>query len=151
MRLNTVRIKLVKEATISYKVSRSASQPEQAKNIIREYIGDEDREHFVCLLLSSQLKILAIHTVSIGDSQKALAYPREVFKAAILANATSIIIGHNHPSGCLDVSVQDKELTKHLVSAGKILEIPVLDHVVVTQDKALSFREEVQLNHLITS
>src|SRR6266404_1389867 len=75
--------------------------PECAARVLMRLIGEEDREHFVVLHLDGSHHIVAAETVAIGTLNQALVHPREVFKAAILANALSIICGHNHPSGQL--------------------------------------------------
>jgi DNA repair protein RadC len=90
-----------------------------------------DREQFVALHLDAKNRLISREVVSIGHLTAALVHPREVFKAAILANAASIAFAHNHPSGDPEPSRDDVELTRRLVKAGEILGIPVLDHVVV--------------------
>lgn len=70
-----------------------------------------------------------------------VVHPREVFKAAIVANAASIIIGHNHPSGDPSSSGEDIEVTKRLVDVGELVGIEVLDHLVIGEDKFFSFKE----------
>ncbi len=101
----------------------------------------EDREHFVCLYLDIQNRVIASHTVSIGSVCMTMAPPREVFKAAILANASHVILAHNHPSGNTTPSVPDRKLTECLVKAGELLEITVLDHIIVGPNaEPFSFR-----------
>ena len=107
-----------------------------AAQILCRYLENEDREHFVALMLDVKNKVIGIHTVSIGNLNSAIVSPREVFKAAILANASSIIVAHNHPSGDVTPSPEDIQVTKMLVNAGKLLDIEVLDHVIVGEDGA---------------
>lgn len=90
-----------------------------------------DREHFFALHLDAKNRLVSRELVSIGHLTAALVHPREVFKAAILANAASIAFVHNHPSGDPEPSREDYELTRRLVKAGELLGIPVLDHVVI--------------------
>ena len=71
-----------------------------------------------------------------------LVHPREVMKSAILSNAASIIVGHNHPSGKAEPSKEDIEVTKRLVEAGKIIGIDVLDHIIVGDDTFTSLKEK---------
>ena len=78
--------------------------------------------------------MIGIHTVSVGSLTAAIVHCREVFKAAILMNAASIICGHNHPSGVLSPSGDDLKITEELVQAGKIIGIQVLDHIIVDTD-----------------
>lgn len=116
------------------------NSPDLAAEILQDYIGDCDKEHFVILLLDTKNKINGIHTVSIGSLNASIVHPREVFKIAILKNSASIIIGHNHPSGDPTPSNEDINITNRLVEAGNILGIKVLDHIVVG-DYYLSFKE----------
>ena len=129
--INVVKIQVVKEKNLKYEGSRQVRSAEDAAKILWEYIGDTDREHFVVMALSTKNYVNAINTVSIGSLNATIVHPREVFKAAILANASGIIIGHFHPSGDPTPSQEDYEVTKRIVEAGKILGIDVLDHIIV--------------------
>lgn len=110
---------------------RVAKGPDAAATEIARRIGRKDREHFVVLHLDTRHHIRGFETVSIGSLNAAIAHPREVFKAAILANAASIICGHNHPSGDPSPSDDDREIHARLRKAGEILGIEVLDHIIV--------------------
>ena len=92
-----------------------------------------DREQFMALHLDTKHRLISREIVSVGHLSAALVHPREVFKAAILANAASIAFVHNHPSGDPEPSREDIELTRRLVRAGELLGIPVLDHVVIVR------------------
>ena len=83
------------------------------------------------LCLTTKMDLIGYHEVSRGTLDSASAHPREVFKAAILANAAAILCGHNHPSGDPEPSREDRVLTQRLVEAGKLLGIDVLDHIVL--------------------
>jgi DNA repair protein RadC len=100
-----------------------------------------DREQFVALHLDPKNRLISREVVSIGHLTAALVHPREVFKAAILANAASIAFVHNHPSGDPEPSRDDIELTRRLVKAGDLLGIPVVDHVVVASRGHVSIAE----------
>lgn len=100
-----------------------------------------DREHFICLHLDVKNRLISRETVSIGHLSAALCHPREIFKAAILANAASVAFGHNHPSGDSEPSREDLELTRRLYKAGELLGIECLDHVVVTAKGHCSIAE----------
>lgn len=104
---------------------------DDAEKIFSDYLANEDREHFAVILIDSKARVIGIHTVSIGTLTSAIITAREVFKAAILANAASVIFGHNHPSGDPTPSNEDIALTGTLVSAGKLLDIEVQDHIIV--------------------
>jgi DNA repair protein RadC len=104
-------------------------------------IAKLDRETFVRLDLDAKNRLLSREVVSIGHLTAALVHPREVFKAAILANAASVAFGHNHPSGSTEPSREDLEITRRLFKAGELLGIPVLDHVVITSHGHCSIAE----------
>jgi DNA repair protein RadC len=106
--------------------------PEDAAKIVNDYLQGVDREHFVGLYLNSANALIAIHTVSVGTLNSSLVHPREVFKLALMVNAASIIVSHNHPSGNAEPSQEDLSVTRQLVEAGKILGIPVHDHIITT-------------------
>ena len=128
------RVQLIRE---EHKPGQSINTPEDLKDVIEELRG-KDREHFMCLYLDSQNRILGIETVSIGTLNSSTVHPREVFKGSLLANACSVLFMHNHPSGKIEVSESDKEITKQLVQSGKILGINVLDHIIVGAEEYLS-------------
>jgi len=113
-----------------------------ATYLIRQGYADRDREAFVVLLLDVKHRVIAEEVVTIGILDGALIHPREVFKAAVAGSAAAIILAHNHPSGDPKPSGQDQEVTNRLREAGKILGIPVVDHVIVGSTGAhFSFRE----------
>jgi DNA repair protein RadC len=102
---------------------------------------DQDKEHFYCIHLDTRSRIKLIEVVSIGIVNASLVHPREIFRRAILAGATSILIAHNHPSQNADPSDADLEITKKLQKAGDIIGIPLLDHVIFTLNHYSSFKE----------
>jgi len=104
-------------------------------------LHEKDREHFVVLLVDIKNRTIATETVSIGILNGSLIHPREVFKAAICASAAGIIAIHNHPSGDVQPSAEDREVTKRLKEAGALLGIPLVDHVIVGDDSFYSFQE----------
>lgn len=90
-----------------------------------------DREHFVVLHLDAQNRLLARETVAVGSLTKTWLTAREVFKGAVVNNSAAVVLVHNHPSGDATPSDEDRAVTARLEEAGRILGIPVLDHVVV--------------------
>jgi DNA repair protein RadC len=119
-----------------------------AASLLQDYLRDIDREHFVVLLLNRKNRCIGLNTVSIGSLTSAVVHPREVFKAAILANASAIICGHNHPSGDTEPSQEDRALTSRLAECGKLLGIDMLDHVIVGHGNAsyYSFADQNRLH-----
>jgi DNA repair protein RadC len=129
-RVPVYRVTLVREAAITAPGPRLRGT-EQAAELLRQYLGAVDREHFMVILLDRKNAPIGINTVSIGSLTASVVHMREVFKPAILANAAAILCGHNHPSGDPAPSHEDRALTQRLVDAGKLLGIAVLDHIVL--------------------
>ncbi len=140
-RIPIYRVALVKERTLRAS-DANADGPAAVARIVRRHIGATDREHFVVLFLNAAHDVVGVNTVSIGTLTASLVHPREVFKGAILANAAAVVVAHNHPSGDPSPSREDKLTTRRLVDAGKLLGIPLLDHVVLGDgNRHHSFRE----------
>ena len=93
--------------------------------------GRRDQEQMWVVCLDGQNQPILRHLLTLGLANQAQIHPREAFRAAIAANAVSVIFLHNHPSGCKRASPEDISITKVLVEAGKIIGIPVLDHLIV--------------------
>ena len=140
-RRRTIQLVTTKQACLVAEPGPRVYGPECAARVLMGLIGDEDREHFVVLHLNGSHHIVAAETVSIGTLNQALVHPREVFKAAILSNSQSIICGHNHPSGEVTPSDEDRVVARKLMAAGELLAIPVLDFVVVSNTSFHSFKE----------
>ena len=100
-----------------------------------------DREAFICLQLDARNKVIAREDVSTGSLNASFVHPRELFKAAILNNAASVILAHNHPSQDTTPSAEDIDLTRRMVNAGEILGIEVLDHLIIAGQRFLSLKE----------
>lgn len=109
-------------------------------------IRGHKKEHFVIFFLDSRNQEIKREVISIGTLNASLVHPREVFEPAIKHFAAQVLLAHNHPSGDLEPSPEDLELTKRLVEAGKLLGIEVVDHVIVSKDGFGSLKEKGQLN-----
>lgn len=96
--INIVSLQMIKTDTLSYLKNR-ISTPEDAAEIMRSFIGNSDREHLILICMNSKNEPTHIQTLSIGSINQTVIHPREIFKTAILSNANSIMLGHNHPSG----------------------------------------------------
>ena len=140
-RINIVQVKLVREKSMLYK-NRQVKSPQSAYEIIQEFLGDVDREHFVVLCLDTKNQPTCIQTVHIGSLNSSIVHPREVLKSALLSNSASIIVAHNHPSNICEPSHEDIEVTKRLCEAGRILGIDVLDHLIISTDNFCSLKEK---------
>ena len=116
--------------------------PEDAADYAIPRLRYESKEHMCVLLLNVKNHIIAWETVSIGSITASVVHPREVFKPAIIKGAVSIILVHNHPSGDTSPSKEDIEVTARMVQVGKVMDIPVLDHIIVGGDKFVSLKEK---------
>ncbi|SDL70665.1 DNA repair protein RadC [Daejeonella rubra] len=141
----------ISEVQLSYtpKFKRSElpiiSEARDAYNVLLEHWDMKTInliEHFYVLLLSRSNKLLGIYEVSKGGFAGTVVDPKIIFIAALKGCASTIILAHNHPSGNLKPSQSDISITKRLIEAGRILDLPVVDHLIVTEDGYLSFAEE---------
>ncbi len=120
--------------------SRACNSPSSIFDHIRHY-GDRMQEHFLAILLNGAHELMGINVVSIGLVNRTVAHPREVFAEALKERATAIVLAHNHPSGCLDPSPDDFEVTNRLRKAGALLGIEVLDHIIFDSSSFRSMYE----------
>ena len=141
----------VAEISISYSsIVKPSERPKigcskDACQILRDNWSEgsiEHREEFRIILLNRANKVLGVFLVSVGGFAGTICDPKVVFQAALKANASSIILSHNHPSGNLQPSGADLELTKKLKKGGELLELAVLDHLILTQEAYLSMADE---------
>ena len=107
------------------------SSPADVDGLLRGRIANLDRENFVAVLLNTKNEVIGSPTISVGTLSASLVHPREVFKPAIRASAASVVLAHNHPSGRVEPSREDREVTARLVGAAEIIGIEVLDHVIL--------------------
>lgn len=120
---------------------KTADCPSAVAEIIRAHIGQADREIFVVLFVNARRQVVGVNTVSVGTLSASLVHPREVFKGALLSNAAAVVVAHNHPSGDVSPSSEDREATRRLIRAGELLGVPVLDHLIIGGEGMFSFRE----------
>ena len=111
------------------KRSVKITQPGDVYTLVKRYAGAK-QEHFILLTLNGTHAVISISIVSIGLVNKTIVHPREVFRRAIKEAASAIIVCHNHPSGSLSPSPEDKEITDGIFKAGEIIGIPLIDHVI---------------------
>ena len=139
-RVPVVRVALVREGAVKSE-TRSICGPADAAAVLRGIIGDYDREAFAVLLVNAKHRVIGAHIAGVGTLDSAQTGPREVFRAAILAGAKAVVLGHNHPSGDPTPSSADLHLTRRLAKAGELLGIPVLDHIIIGEAGHVSLRE----------
>lgn len=119
--------------------------PGKAADILAQDLMWEPKEKFGVLLLNVRHKLIAKKVISVGSATETLAHPREVFQAAIKRGAARMIVAHNHPSGSLEPSPDDLNLTRQLIAGGKLLGIPVLDHLILSNGSYRSLRQSTLL------
>lgn len=106
-----------------------------------EDIRSSKKEHFVVFYLDSRSQEIKREIISVGTLNSSLVHPREVFEPAIKYSTAKIIISHNHPSGTVEPSNEDMAISKRLVAAGKIMDIEIIDHVIVSKNEYKSMKD----------
>ena len=141
-------LRVVKENGGRYDLDKTINNPIAARNLFIEVAELDKRteEVFVMATIDVRNKVTGLFEVSTGTLNSSLVTPREVFKRAILQNAAGIVLGHNHPSGNIDASSDDINITKKLVKSGKILGVNVVDHIIVGNEGNYSSMKEE--NHI---
>lgn len=137
--IQIVKIMMVRDKTMPY-YSYTISNPKDVAKIGFKLFKGADREYFAVISLSRDNTINAINIASQGSLDFAIIHPREVFKFAILANAASICLLHNHPSLNVSPSAEDIAITRRLIEAAKMLKIEILDHVIIIEDDYYSLK-----------
>lgn len=119
---------------------RKIRLPADAMPVLQHY-ADRMQELFLCMTLNGAHEVIRTHVVSVGLVNRTMVHPREVFACAIENRAAAIIVAHNHPSGNCIPSTEDREVTKRLSEAGRVIGISLLDHIVFTRNAYYSFLE----------
>ena len=141
-RIHILSLKLVREGSILYQ-TRRISSPKDAVGIGQQFLEDADREQVIVCCLDTKNQPLSISVVSMGILNSSLIHPREIFKTAILTNAASLILYHNHPSGETEPSKEDINITKRIKEAGVLMGIELIDHIIIgPEGRFLSLKEE---------
>lgn len=137
-----VRLKLTEKEPLYS--TEPMEDPASAANVMAEAMSQLDREFCCVVNLDTRLIPINFNVVSIGGINSAEVPVQNVFKAAILSNAASVMLLHNHPSGQVEPSRDDRLLTARLLEAGKLMGIPVVDHIIIGcgNDSRYSFRSE---------
>jgi DNA repair protein RadC len=138
------RAVLEKDISVNYpEMDRTMNRPEQIVRFAREFLRmHEDTEEYMYMLcLNTKLVMTGVFEISHGNVNSSIVGPREVFQKALLANAVSIVMLHNHPSGNPTPSREDIMVTNRLVECGKLLGVDVLDHLIIAGGTYCSLRE----------
>ena len=143
------RVQLVKDGRYqSDLIDRECPSSSDVAKIFYPFFALECKEKFVVVMLNARNKIIGINVVSEGSLTASVVHPHEVFQPAILTSAASIICLHNHPSGDPMPSQDDLQITRILVDAGKILDIRVLDHIIIGENRFSSLAHRKDLSNV---
>lgn len=147
--VKTVRMKVIRpvfsrevirEDMPVYLPSGQYCSPQQIYELFRN-LAVESKEHFICLHMDAKNRIICMDRVSVGSLNQSIVHVREVMKSVLLSSASSIVLIHNHPSGDPQPSNEDMAITRRLKEAGDLLGTPVLDHIIIGEDRYVSFVE----------
>jgi DNA repair proteins len=146
--IQVVNIRMVKEPSL-YSTEKITS-PEDVKKVIAKELATYDREVFAVLNLKTNGQPINLNICSVGTLDASVVSPREVFKSTILSNSAAFVAIHNHPSGSLNPSQEDKDVTKRLLSCSELLGVKMLDHIIVAGETGdiYSFKSEGLLDQL---
>jgi len=127
----------VREVVLRYRGPALRASPVRSPNdavqLAQRIVHDDSKEHFLALYLDGRHCPIGHGVVSVGTATASLVHPREVYQAAVLLGSVAVVVLHNHPSGNESPSVEDREVTKRLADAGRLLGIPLLDSIVFTR------------------
>lgn len=141
-KLKTVRLKL-NPLHVCDLSKPFVTAPLDVEPVLRSIYVDlePDQEHFVLIALNTSSRIIGYKLLFTGGQTMAIVDPKIVFRNALFLGAVSIIVAHNHPSGNTAISREDRSITDALVEAGKVLQIPVLDHMILTHETMVSLAQ----------
>ena len=130
---NALKVLACCELSTRYIVGTEAKSVTSPEDVIPRlaFLKFEEQEHFVVITLDSSNHVIGVHDVTKGLVNQTQAAPREVFRHAVMDNAVSVMVAHNHPSGSTEPSKEDIGITRVLCAAGKIMQVPVIDHIVI--------------------
>ena len=138
-------VKLSYKSKVPAETLPEVTSPEQAAGVLYQLWDDdyiEFKEQFVVLLLNNAKRCIGWSRISTGGTTATIVDPGTVFQVALLGNAVSVIVAHNHPSGNLQPSGSDRKLTERIKKSGELLGITLEDHIIITADGYMSFRSK---------
>jgi DNA repair protein RadC len=130
------------EKSTAGKTKLVVKTPEEAYNELKGKSRDQKKEHFWAILMDSRNQVIKTVEISVGSLDTSIVHPRELFKEAIAASASTVIVAHNHPSGNPEASQDDIKLTRRLTEAGSIVGIEIVDHIVLGDGRFISMKRE---------
>lgn len=136
----------IREVRVSYHLTQEKlfdiRCPNDVAHFVRKILTDNSREHCVALYLNGSHSVASYSIISIGTASQAPVHPMEIFQRAVSCGATALVLSHNHPSGSSLPSDEDRRVTARIKSAGEILGIRLLDHVIVTDTGHHSMKDD---------
>lgn len=138
-------VRLVREGKMKYSVDGPLTSPGIIYRQFAKLFKNKMQEEMVVVFLNSQLMPVGMQVAGVGSSQSCIVDKSAIFRTAILSGANGMIMMHNHPSGSTAESKQDIDITKEMVKTGKLIGIPVLDHIIVADDGYNSMRESAKV------
>ena len=137
-----IEVVTLKQVTrVNPQLLQTLTETAAAKDFFQQMIGDEAREVVAILGLDGQKHPVVYAIVFTGSAETCVAHPREIFQRLLLNNCQAFLLAHNHPSGSLTPSRADERITKRLVAAGELMGIELYDHIIVTEQAAVSLYE----------
>ena len=143
-KISIYSLKLIKESTAEYNVPQKVDSPQNTYDLFNNVldISSNAEEVLAMATLDTKLHVSGVFIVSRGTVNCSMVHPREVFKRAILQNASCIVLAHNHPSGDSTPSEEDIKVTKRLKECGELIGIDLLDHLVIGDEEYTSMKEK---------
>lgn len=145
MKTQVYRLSLVKERDVDYKVKGiRAMNPQAIVDLLNDVFDASNcpEEHMWAIGCNGQLHIVGLFEVSHGAPSECNASPRDILKRMLLCGATRFFVAHNHPSGSIYPSKEDKYVTEKLKASGNMLDVELLDHIIIADDAYYSFKED---------
>ena len=142
-KLDVYKCKLVKESSLDMATITTAADVYNVMNNLGLCDAAEEYMYIICLNVKGD--IIGVHEISHGSLSETSVHPREIFKRAILNNSAGIIMVHNHPSGCLEPSLEDQMATSRIADAGNLIGIKLVDHVIISQNGSVSLLQKGML------
>lgn len=136
---------LEKELNVNYpELDRKMNGPEKVVRLAKEFLhlDDQTEEYLYMICMNSKLELTSVFEISHGNVNSSIIGAREIFQKALLANAVSIILMHNHPSGDSTPSREDIEVTKRIVEAGRVVGVELIDHIIIGRPMFTSLKEK---------
>lgn len=138
-------VELGKRSLSQFVQLKRISSQQDVFDLLRHEIGLLKQEVLIALYLDTKTQLIEKREIFVGGLNQSLVHPREVFKYAVKCSAYQIILAHNHPSGDVEPSMQDLEMTKRMIEAGVMMQIPIVDHLIITKDKSLSIFQRMKI------